>query len=246
MNDFPLITAHTGCMGTPDNSAESAQMGISYGADIVEDDIRTTRDGVLVLSHDDDVTFADGSAGSVSGMTLAELNARLDKPLQLLEPVLKSVADAGRRMNLDVKADDSIGPLSDLIEKLGFLDRVFLSGCEFSRAIAVSACNPRLRKLLNADIKAFIDIPYPDAVKKMCEQALAAGCFGLNLPYQIVQPSLLEAARDAGLDVYVWTVNEEPQMGTFAGMGVHSITTRNVGALVRLKRNWSREGQDES
>lgn len=246
MNDFPLITAHTGCMGTPDNSAESARMGIAHGADIVEDDIRATRDGTLVLSHDDGVTFADGTEGSISGMTLAELNARLDKPLQLLEPVLKSVADAGRRMNLDVKADDSVGPLSDLIDKLGFFDRVFLTGCEFPRAIAVSAYNPRLRKLLNVDIRAFVGTPYRDAVSKMCEQSLGAGCFGLNLPYRIVQPSLLEAARDAGLEVYVWTLDEEPQMRTFAGMGVHSITTRKVDVLTRLKRNWSREGQDES
>ncbi|MFC4601415.1 glycerophosphodiester phosphodiesterase [Cohnella hongkongensis] len=246
MNDFPLLTAHTGCMGTPDNSAESARMGIAHSADIVEDDIRATRDGILVLSHDDGVTFADGTEGRISGMTLAELNARLDRPLQLLEPVLKFVADAGRRMNLDVKADDSIQPLSDLIERLGFLDRVFLTGCEFSRAIAVSECNPRLRKLLNVNIRAFNDASYSDAVGRMCEQALGAGCFGLNLPYQAVQPSLLEAAGNAGLDVYVWTLNEEPLMRTFAGMGVRSITTRNVDALARLKRNWSREGQDGS
>ncbi|MFB9274197.1 glycerophosphodiester phosphodiesterase [Cohnella cellulosilytica] len=246
MNDFPLITAHTGCMGTPDNSAASAETGIAHGADIVEDDIRATRDGTLVLSHDDGITFADGTEGSLSGMTLAELNARLAKPLQLLEPVLKSVADAGRRMNLDVKADDVIEPLSDLIERLGLLDRVFLSGCQFPRAIAVSECNPRLGKLLNVDVNAFIDTPYPDAIKKLCEQALAAGCFGVNLPYQIVRPSLMEAARDVGLDVYVWTVNEEPQMRMLAGMGVRSITTRNVDVLARLKRNWSLEGQDES
>jgi len=242
MNEFPLITAHTGCMGAPDNSAESASLGIAHGADIVEDDIRATRDGVLVLSHDDDIELTDGTTGSIAGMTLAELNARMDTPLQLLEPVLKSVVDAGRRMNLDIKADDSIAPVSELVDKLGFTDRVFLTGCEFSRAIQVSECHPRLRKLLNIDVRVYRSLPYPEAVRKMCEQAREAGCFGLNLPYQIVQPSLLEAAKDAGLDVYIWTVNEESQMSSFAQMGVRSITTRNVDVLARLKRNWSREG----
>lgn len=245
MNEFPLITAHTGCTGTPDNSAESARTGIAHGADIVEDDIRATRDGILVLSHDDGVTFADGTEGSVCGMTLAELNARMDRPLQLLEPVLKYVVDAGRRMNLDIKADDSIEPLSEMIDKLGFTDQVFLTGCEFPRALTVSKCNPRLRKLLNINVRNFADTPYPDAISEMCEQALSAGCFGLNLPYQIVKPALMEAARDAGLEVYVWTVNEELEMRTFARMGVRSITTRNVDVLARLKRNWGREGQDE-
>jgi len=241
MRDFPFITAHTGCMGTPDNSAESAEAAIEYGADIVEDDIRATRDGTLVLSHDDSVVFADGTEGSIAGMTWAELNARMDRPPQLLEPVLKYVVDAGKTMNLDLKSDDGIQPLSELIGKLGVADRVFLTGCEYARAIAVSKCNSRLRKLLNVDVHAFMRIPYAEAVDELCEQALVAECFGLNLPYQIVQPSLLEAARNAGLEVYVWTVNEEPQMRAFAEMGVRSITTRRVDVLARLKRNWSRE-----
>lgn len=243
MKLFPLITAHTGCMGTPDNSADSARAAVEYGADIVEDDIRATRDGALVLSHDDSVMLADGTVGSISGMTLAELNSRMDRPLQLLEPVLRFVMDAGKMMNLDIKSDDCIQPLSVLIDKLGVADRVFLTGCEYAWAVAVSQCDPRLRKLLNVDVRAFMSTPYPEAVRELCEQALDAGCFGLNLPYRTVQPSLMEAARAAGLEVYVWTVNEEPQMRTFAGMGVRSITTRRVDVLARLKRNWSLEGQ---
>ena len=245
MKHFPLITAHTGCMGTPDNSAESALAGIECGADIVEDDIRATRDGVLVLSHDDRVTFADGTTGSISGMTLEELNARLARPLQPLEPVLRFVLDAGRIMNLDVKADDAILPLSMLIDRLGVTDRVFLTGCEYPWALKVTQCNPRLRKLLNADVGSFLATPYPEAVRRLIGQALDAGCSGLNLPYQIVHPTLMEMARNAGLDVYVWTVNEEAQMTAFAEMGVRSITTRRVDVLARLKRNWSMEEMHE-
>jgi glycerophosphoryl diester phosphodiesterase len=232
-------------MGTPDNSAESARAGIEYGADIVEDDIRATRDGVLVLSHDDTVTFADGTTGSISDSTLEELNARMDRPLQLLEPVLRMVLDAGKTMNLDVKSDDAIPPLSLLIDRLGIHDRVFLTGCEFPRAKAVSQYDPRMRRLLNTDIRAFAAAPYPEAVRKLCEQALDAGCLGLNLPWQIAQPSLVAAAGNAGLDVYVWTVNEEAQMRAFAKMGVRSITTRRVDVLARLKRNWSMEEMHE-
>jgi len=243
--DFPLITAHTGCMGTPDNSAESARAGIECGADIVEDDIRATRDGILVLSHDDEVMLADGTTGSISGMTLEELNARMARPLQPLEPVLRYILDAGKTMNLDVKSDDAVRPLSMLIEKLGAAERVFLTGCEYPRALAVSECHPRLRKLLNVDVRAFLADPYPEAVRTLCRQALDAGCLGLNLPWQIVQPSLVAAARNAGLDVYVWTVNEEAQMTAFAEMGVRSITTRRVDVLARLKRNWSMEEMHE-
>lgn len=242
MKQFPFITAHTGCMGTPDNSAESARFGIESGADIVEDDIRATRDGFLVLSHDDIVPLADGTEGGISGMTMAELEARAVRPPQPLEPVLKFVVGAGKIMNLDIKSDDSILPVSELIDKLGFADRVFLSGCEYPRALLVSQRAPRLRKLLNVDVRAFLDSSYPEAVRRQCEEALAAGCFGLNLPFRLVRPDLLEAAENAGLEVYVWTVDEETQMRTFAEMGVRSITTRCVDVLAQLKRNWIREG----
>jgi len=244
MKPFPYITAHTGCMGAPDNTEESARLGIAHGADIVEDDIRATRDGVLVLSHDDNVRLADGTEGSVSAMTLEELNARMDRPLQLLEPVLKLIADAGKMMNLDIKSDDSLAPVSRLVEKLGLRDRVFLTGCEYPRAAAVAEIDPRLRKMLNIDYRSFMETPYPEAVNQICRQALDAGCFGLNLPYQVVRPLLMDAARDAGLEVYVWTVNDEPLMRLMAEMGVRSITTRRVDVLARLKRNWSLEDEN--
>ena len=54
------ITAHTGCMGTEDNTLESIQKGAEY-ADVVEFDLNFTKEGVPVLSHDepkgDEITF---------------------------------------------------------------------------------------------------------------------------------------------------------------------------------------------
>ncbi len=74
MKTFPLITAHTGCMGTPDNTLRSVESALKHGADVVEDDIRITRDGVLVLAHDDAVSLPDGTRYSISQMTYAELS----------------------------------------------------------------------------------------------------------------------------------------------------------------------------
>lgn len=236
MNNFPLITAHTGCMDTPENTLLSIETGLVYGADIIEDDILVTRDGVLVLSHDDKVRLADGTEGLISDMTLSELNEGLSASIFTLEPALKLIADAGKVMNLDLKSDDCIGPVSDLVERLGLLDRVFLSGCEYGRARKAMQYNPRLNKLLNTDVQMFMSLSYMEAIQKTCQEARSAGCFGINIPYRLVEPMLLELASDYGLPVYIWTVNEEKQMRHFAEMGVHSITTRDVAALVRVKR----------
>ena len=49
------FTAHTGCMGTKQNSLESMKKGVQSGAKIIEFDLRANKNGDLVLSHDEPV-----------------------------------------------------------------------------------------------------------------------------------------------------------------------------------------------
>jgi len=70
---FPLITAHSGCMNKPDNTLVSTEIGLNLGADVVEDDIRVTRDGILVLAHDDRIHLQDGTRYSIAKMNYREL-----------------------------------------------------------------------------------------------------------------------------------------------------------------------------
>lgn len=49
----PLITAHTGADGTPDNSLEYVRYALTTNADTLEVDIRPIDDGTLVISHDE-------------------------------------------------------------------------------------------------------------------------------------------------------------------------------------------------
>lgn len=248
MKHFPLITAHTGCMGTPDNSVESARAGLSLGADIVEDDIRVTRDGVLVLSHDDRVVLADGRIASLSRLTLQELDAGLAAPIVRLETVLDLLTGSGgqARMNLDLKTDDCIEHVMALIRKRDIADRVLLTGCEYGRALRANDVDGGIAKLLNVDIGSFRTSVYAEAARMACEHALRAGCFGLNVPYQLALPELLSIASDRGLSVFVWTVGETQEMERYANLGVQSITTRDVATLLRVKQGWHKEEQSEN
>ncbi|BCG57299.1 glycerophosphodiester phosphodiesterase [Paenibacillus sp. URB8-2] len=242
MNAVPLVTAHTGCMNTPDNSLLSIETGLANGADIIEDDIRVTRDGVPVLSHDNEVRLADGSVGSLSQMTISELNESLSIPIVKLEQALHLVRCAGKTMNLDLKTDDCLEPVSELVEQLGMIDRTFLSGCEVDRARKAKHSNSRLRKLLNVDASLFLARSYTEAVLQTLQDAESAGCFGINVPYRLVESYLLEKAAEYGFQIYIWTVDREEEMRLYAAMGVHSITTRNVADLVRVKKEMLAEG----
>lgn len=63
----------------PENTALAFEQAAKHGAEGVETDLRVTKDGVYVLSHDDSVELSDGSVLSVADNTFADLTA---KPLK--------------------------------------------------------------------------------------------------------------------------------------------------------------------
>lgn len=249
MKRYPLLTAHTGCMGTPDNSLLSIETALLSGADIVEEDILITADEVLVLAHDDNVYTVDGTEYRISQMNYGELsqlairahNGSPDETIRILSlaSVMPILLASGKTINLDMKSDDGVEPVSRFVDINGLYDQVFLSGCESLRAHTVNSVNPRLRKLLNVDASLFQTENCTDAARISCEQAVSANCFGLNVNYRVVEPALLQAAARHGLDVYIWTVNAEAEMKHFMEMGVGAITSRNISALVQVREGES-------
>jgi len=242
---FPLITAHSGCMNTLDNTLLSVETGIRIGADVVEEDVRVTLDGIPVLAHDDALRTVDGRECLISHTTYAEISELLievrheerRETMQIcrLEDMLPLILASGKTANLDLKVDDAIEPVAALVKKYDLLDHVFLSGCESERAMMAQRTHPELRKLLNVDSSLFLSMAYGDAVVQTCGDALAACCFGININYRLVRPELLAYAADKGLPIYVWTLNDEELMRQFVDMGVASITARNVQTLIHLK-----------
>jgi glycerophosphoryl diester phosphodiesterase len=242
---FPLITAHSGCMNTLDNTLESVETGLRLGADVVEEDVMVTKDGVPVLSHDDIWHTPDGRECRISQLTFEEISelqfeathGEHRKTIRIckLEEMLPLIKISGKIANLDLKVDESIGPVAALVKKHSLNEQVYLSGCERDRAMKVQQSNPEMRKLLNVDARLFLSMKYGEMVEQICQEALQASCFGINIAHMAVRPELVDYASYKGLPVYIWTVNEEHLMKHYATLGVASITTRNVLALVQLK-----------
>ncbi|WP_433921225.1 glycerophosphodiester phosphodiesterase family protein [Paenibacillus taichungensis] len=66
------------------------------------------------------------------------------------------------------------------------------------------------------------------------------------MPYQVVQPELMEAVQRSDLAIYVWTVSEADDMRRLAQLGVDSITTRDPAKLiaVREETDFAKENRD--
>lgn len=70
----PYVMAHRGASGyAPENTLAAFRLAVQQGADLLETDLRFTRDGVLVCIHDATVDRTTDGHGAVSDMTLAEV-----------------------------------------------------------------------------------------------------------------------------------------------------------------------------
>ncbi len=128
-----LVAAHRGAhMENFENSLASINEAIDLGVDIVELDVRTTKDGYLVLMHDSDIDRTTTGKGKVEDLTLAELKTfRLRSPygriseesIPTFEEALKIIR--GKIMvDIDMKTDNVKG-LVEMVEKTGTNNDVF-------------------------------------------------------------------------------------------------------------------------
>lgn len=70
----PVVLAHQGASGNaPSNTMEAFRLALEQGADILELDVHMTRDGVVVVSHDETIDRMTDGTGLIREMTLAEL-----------------------------------------------------------------------------------------------------------------------------------------------------------------------------
>ncbi len=134
--DKVLVVAHRGNWSiAPENSVAAIDSAIQMKVDIVEIDIRKTKDGQLVLMHDDTVDRTTNGTGKVKDKTLTEIKQlRLkDKDGRLTEHTVPTLEEAllaakGHIMvNLD-KAYSIFDDVYAILEKTGTADLVIMKG----------------------------------------------------------------------------------------------------------------------
>ena len=128
-----LVAAHRGAhMGNFENSIASSLKAIELGVDIIEVDVKTTKDGHLILMHDSSIDRTTTGTGQVEELTLAEIKAfklkapygRISKEsVPTFEEFLKVVK--GKIMiDVDMKTDNVKGILK-AVHEAGIEKEVF-------------------------------------------------------------------------------------------------------------------------
>ena len=128
-----LVAAHRGAhIGNCENSVLSTKKSIEIGVDIIELDVKVTKDGVPVLMHDGTINRTTNGTGKVSDYTLEELQQfRLrswlgiltDERIPTFEEILK-LAKGKIMIDIDLKTDN-LKPIVEVVKKMKMEDQIF-------------------------------------------------------------------------------------------------------------------------
>ncbi|MBR6789581.1 MAG: glycerophosphodiester phosphodiesterase [Oscillospiraceae bacterium] len=209
---LPVITAHSGCEGTPDNSIEHIRAAIASGAEMLEIDIRKYG-GVLYLTHDE-------QADTDSCATLA----------QCFELV---AASDGICVNCDVKTTGLTADVCRLAAEYGMEDRIVFTGSIGEEELDALAGSPAdwWLSLWRSDREAE-HLAMACAFYKNTSDLYRV----INLDYRMVNDTLLGTVSGNGYGLSVWTVNREEDIRRMMAAGVMNITTRQPKLALAIRK----------
>lgn len=136
-SDYVMVISHRGdWRNYPENSIPAIESVIRMGVDIVEIDLKMTKDSVLVLSHDGDIDRMMSGSGWLGDYTLAELKAMTLKRAHGISTDSLRIATLEEALNVCkdrilVNLDHAWGYYDEAIkvaEKVGCVDQILMKG----------------------------------------------------------------------------------------------------------------------
>ncbi len=242
------VWAHRGASGyAPENTLPSFEKAVEQHADGIELDVQMTKDGKLVVIHDETIDRVCGQSGYVRDYTwreLQQINCNQTFPeygtqrIPLLREVLELIQPTDLTVNIELK--------TGVIFYEGIEEQTIqlVRDCGMSQRVIYSSFNHySARKVRQIDPQARVGLLHEDGIYEAPEYAARLGVQALHpAAWNLQYPGYVEQAQQNGLDINVWTVNERAQMEQMCRYGVHAIITNYpdvaLDVVTSYKGNW--------
>jgi glycerophosphoryl diester phosphodiesterase len=240
----PRNIGHRGAAGhAPENTIESFRRAVEMGAQILELDVRQTKDWVVVVCHDERVDRTTDGSGLIPEMRMSEI-AKLDAGARwspdgrlhpfrdqgLRVPTLAEVLETFPGVPLNIEIKQANPPVVDDVVKL-----IRRHGAE--ELVNLTAENPGVMRAIRAsgwggatgysfdDVRAFVEAMGTDQLEGYEPPGVA-----LQVPerwerIEVVTEAFVHAAHRVGIEVHVWTVNHLADMERLLDLDVDGIVT---------------------
>lgn len=241
MNQTPLILGHRGVPGeAPENTLAGFELAMASGADGIELDVHLSRDGELVVIHDDTLDRTTDGSGPVGAYSLRELKrfnaaARFagrfqPQPIPTLAEVVEAVGDSAF-IDIEIKSGTTQYPgierkVADFILARGIGARVVVSSFNHHALMELKRIAPEIP----------VGLLYVAALIGPWSYAERVGADALHPLHYTVCPRMVEKAHERGLQVNPWTVNSEKHIRRMLAAGVDAIITNVPALAVQIAR----------
>lgn len=229
----PAIFAHRGASGQfPENTMLAFEEALRSGVDGIELDVQLTKDGEVVIIHDEKVDRTTNGQGFVKDFTLAELEELdagswfsskfAEQRLMTLDTVLAWMQEEGNHLRLNIELKN------DQIQYIGLEEKVLslVEDYNLQERIIISSFNPfslqRVR-MQNAEIEmGYLVLGTPENALWIARE-IGANAIHCEAPYAL--SAYGEAAKRAGYPLRIYTVNAEDEYKQLVEAGVEVIMT---------------------
>ena len=227
----PLVWAHRGASAVaPENTLEAFSLALSRGADGIELDVHLSKDGALIVAHDDTVDRCSNGTGRIVDMTLEELRqldfsnhitGYSDLRIATLSEVYELLAPTSMTVNVEIKSGTVLyeGIEYECLkaaEEWGMKHRVCYSSFNHYSLLILA--------MIDAEVK--IAPLYQEALVEPWNYGKQIGAWALHPYYPtMATPGMMEGLAKAGIVCNPWTVNDEQSLLWMAELGVHAVIT---------------------
>lgn len=238
------VLAHRGASAyAPENTMPAFELAHSMGADGIELDVHLTKDGKVVVIHDDTINRTSGSNGLVSEFTYEELltfdfsNGKegfSNVKIPLLEEVYEFTSKNNMFVNVEVK-DSTFTNKFVIIDELLQLEKKY----EMSENVAYSSFNHYiLRDMKNISEKIPTGILYHCGLVNVWDYAISIKANAIHPFFGCLKDkAIIPECAKCNIVVRPWTVDNEDEMASLFKAGIESLITNkpDVGLAVRNK-----------
>ena len=224
------ITGHRGAAAlAPENTLAGINLAIDLGVDLIECDVRLTKDDHLIAMHDETVDRTTNGSGKVAEMTFTEirsLDAGRGEQVPTLAEVLQTVkGKVGLLCELKGEGVEESAVRDVLAE--GMQGEVIFTSFHFERLERIKSLGTNLQ------IGAILSNPSEEDI----DRALALGVVSVCIHFRNLSLAMGRRVRDAGKAVRAWNPDTIAEQQAMLALGVTDISSNRPDILLDYIRS---------
>lgn len=241
------LYAHRGASAErPENTMPAFERAIEIGVDAIETDVHLTRDGHVIVSHDETAARMTGAQRAWADMTLEDTQ-RLDagwgfiardgsRPfagkgitIPTFDELLSAFPDA--RINVDLKGARSVDPMLELVRKHDAADRVTLATFQTATAVTVRRRGYAGETALSQGEVATL-VTLPAALwRQLPFTGTAAQLPPKHGPMHFDRAAFIDKCHAIGLRIDFWVIDDASEARRLLDLGADGIMTNDPAAI---------------